>query len=60
VLNFLPKTDDFYQEYVRKHYLSNLGGMNDRTVLLWFWNALPPFSLQEETVHEIITEAKAA
>lgn len=44
VLNFLPTCDGFYQEYVRKHYLSDLCVMNDRTVLLWFWNALPPFS----------------
>lgn len=55
VLNYLPQTDDFYQEYVREHYLSDLNAMNDRTVLLWFWHALPPFSieaLQKETNFE--------
>ena len=48
VLNLLPKTDEFYQEYVREHYLTNLGGMSDRMVLFWFWHALPPFSLSAE------------
>ena len=48
VMNLLPKCDEFYQEYVRQHYLGNLRTMNDRMVLLWFWNALPPFSIFEE------------
>lgn len=58
VENFLPGCDDFYQEYVREHYLPDLGAMTDRMVLLWFWNALPPFSLELPQIEE--QEEKAA
>lgn len=47
VEEFLPQTDEFYQEYVREHYLRKLDFMDDRTLLAWFWDAIPPFSLQE-------------
>ena len=30
------KTDEFYREYVRDHYLADLGTMSERMVLLWF------------------------
>jgi hypothetical protein len=46
VKNYLPNTDDFYQEYIRENYLDHLNDMSDRMALLWFWNALPPFSLE--------------
>ena len=49
---FLPQCDEFYRKYVRAHYLADLGGMPDRMVLLWFWNALPPFSLSEKELPE--------
>ncbi len=58
VKNYLPNTDDFYQEYVRKNYLDNLNDMSDNMALLWFWNALPPFSL--ESLQFETPDAKAA
>lgn len=58
VENFLPGCDEFYQKYVREHYLADLGGMTDRVVLLWFWNALPPFSIEYGQVDT--PESKAA
>ncbi|MFA6715819.1 MAG: hypothetical protein WC082_12375 [Victivallales bacterium] len=58
VENYLPNTDDFYQEYVRENYLDHLNDMSDRMTLLWFWNALPPFSL--ESLPFKMPEAKAA
>jgi len=58
VKNYLPNTDDFYQEYVRENYLDHLNDMSDRMALLWFWNALPPFSLESLPFKK--PEAKAA
>lgn len=42
---FLPETDDFFQEYVQENYINHLDSMSDRTLLQWFWDAIPPFSL---------------
>ena len=58
VKNYLPNTDDFYQEYVRENYLDHLNDMSDRMALLWFWNVLPPFSLESLPFKK--PEAKAA
>ncbi|MDD5598075.1 MAG: hypothetical protein PHV82_09025 [Victivallaceae bacterium] len=58
VKNYLPNTDNFYQEYVRENYLDHLNDMSDRMALLWFWNALPPFSLESRLFKT--PEAKAA
>ena len=54
VENFLPGCDEFYREYVREHYLADLDAMNDPLVLLWFWNALPPFSLSDEELPALV------
>ncbi len=60
VLNYLPQTNDFYQEYVRGHYLPDLGAMSDRMVMLWFWNLLPPFSLPKNGLQNTNIKSKAA
>jgi homoserine trans-succinylase len=58
VKNYLPNTDDFYQQYVSENYLDHLNDISDHTALLWFWNALPPFSLESLPFKK--PEAKAA
>ena len=48
--NYTISVGGFFQEFVEERYLYDLANMDDSSVLLFFWNAIPPFSLAKEVV----------
>ena len=42
-----------FQEYVEKNCLDRLDSMADRSVLLFFWNAIPPFAIIQKTEEKV-------
>lgn len=55
--DYLPQANDFFREYVTENYLKVLDTMSERMVLLWFWSAIPPFTLEELEIPVPLAEA---
>ena len=53
--NYTNGIGGFFQEFVEENYLDDLANMSDNSVLMFFWSAIPPFSLARET--EVVKEA---
>ena len=53
--NYSRSIGGFFQEFVEENYLDDLSNMSDNSVLMFFWSAIPPFSLTKET--ESVKEA---
>ena len=52
IAGYINNIGGCFQKYVEKNCLTRLESMDNRTVLLFFWGAIPPFSIVKKVEEE--------
>ena len=53
ITSYSSSVGGYFQTYVEKSCLNRLDRMSDRSVLIFFWSAIPPFTLPKKTEQEL-------
>ena len=52
IAGYIDNIGGCFQKYVEKNCLNRLESMDSRTVLLFFWGAIPPFAVVKKAEEE--------